>query len=72
MPATCDGYVRMFLPTPALSGSHGMLVMLEVPDLTKVACHNREGCYARNIWSQGDGGLGSGLCPSLMRAALQG
>jgi hypothetical protein len=39
------GSVRRVLQKPALAGGHGMLVMFDVTDLTKVARHDREGWY---------------------------
>jgi hypothetical protein len=40
-----NGSVRRVLQKPALAGGHGMLVMFDVTDLTKVARHDREGWY---------------------------
>jgi hypothetical protein len=43
-----EGSVRMVLQRPAVAGGHGMLVMFDVTDLTKVARHDREGWYEGN------------------------
>jgi hypothetical protein len=40
-----EGSVRKVLQNPALVGGHGMLVMFDVTDLTKVARHDHEGWY---------------------------
>jgi hypothetical protein len=42
------GSVEGVLQKPAATGGHGMLVMFEVTDLTKVARHDREGWYEGN------------------------
>jgi hypothetical protein len=39
------GSVRRLPQKPAVAGGHGMLVMFDVTDLTKVARHDREGWY---------------------------
>ena len=43
------GSVRRVLQKPAVAGGHGVLVMCDVTDPGKVARHDHEGCYARNV-----------------------
>ena len=48
-PTVAPGSVRGVLQKPAVVGGHGMLVMFDITEPGKVARHDREGCYARNV-----------------------